>query len=82
MIRSQETGTVDTHLLLELEVNLILFLQPHEFSSNSLAILSEIQSLQSPLWALDLAALTERVASILEDTMGGTIGARTSSDPL
>lgn len=78
MIRPQETGTVDTHLLLELEVNLILFFQPHKFSSNSLAILSEIQNLQSPLWALDLAALIERVASILEDTMGGTIGARTS----
>jgi hypothetical protein len=40
------------------------------------ALLSEIEKRGSVLFVMDPATLTERIADILEDKMGGTIGAR------
>jgi dihydroxyacetone kinase len=42
----------------------------------TVAVLSELQRQHSPLLGHSPAAVTERIASILEDNMGGTVGAR------
>ncbi|KXN91895.1 Dihydroxyacetone kinase 1 [Leucoagaricus sp. SymC.cos] len=47
----------------------------HTFAAGAHAILGELEERDSVLIELDPAALTQRVAAILEDSMGGTIGA-------
>jgi hypothetical protein len=45
-------------------------------SNYASALLSEIEICGHILFDMDPAALSERIADILEDKMGGTIGAR------
>ncbi|XP_006456987.1 hypothetical protein AGABI2DRAFT_229242 [Agaricus bisporus var. bisporus H97] len=47
----------------------------HTFAAGAGSLLSEIQERGNALFVMDPATLTERIADILEDKMGGTIGA-------